>query len=44
MFVDAIPQNSTGRMDTKAVQERLKDEDYRLPDRRTSSDPIRGVR
>jgi len=35
LFVDSIPQNSTGKMDKKAVRERLKREGYRLPDQRT---------
>ena len=35
LFVGSIPQNSTGKMDKKAVRERLKSEGYRLPDQRT---------
>ena len=35
LFVDSIPQNSTGKMDKRAVRDRLKNDGYRLPDQRT---------
>jgi len=36
LFVASIPQNSDGKMDKKAVQDRLKSEGYRLPDQRNA--------
>jgi len=36
LFVGSIPQNSTGKMDQRAVRERLKSEGYRLPDQLTT--------